>query len=256
MRPEVVSANQECLLDPPRKAYDADVDADTDANADADKENPLNREAPMNQNLIQFPICAPWRTKGSGSQWFAWDLLRSLQETQKSAFHQVCRNSFLGEHVTKHVRLESSIIPFTGSLNLFARCFIKVTICHVKQFWQQRENRWGIRLPKMETFAFVWLCIHGLCIPSPPLETIYMAKPGNEATCMNKWRNLPLNDEMRKRVVHFLALAFQLFLATRYSAENVNWEMLEFKGWRAQVDGQLGFSVLPLWGKKITIFSA
>lgn len=59
MRPEVVSANQECLLDPPRKAYDADVDADTDANADADKENPLNREAHMNQNLIQFPIYAP-----------------------------------------------------------------------------------------------------------------------------------------------------------------------------------------------------
>lgn len=56
-------------------------------------------------------------------------------------FHQACSNSLLGEHVTKHVRLESSIIPFTGSLNLLARCFIKVTICHVKQLWQQRENR-------------------------------------------------------------------------------------------------------------------
>lgn len=58
-------------------------------------------------------------------------------------FHRVCRYSLLGEHVTKHVRLESSIMPFTGSFHLLMCLFIKVTICHVKQLWQQREN--GLR---------------------------------------------------------------------------------------------------------------
>lgn len=55
-------------------------------------------------------------------------------------FRRICSYSLLGEHVRKHVRLESSIISFTRSLHLLTRRFIKVTICHVKQLWQQREN--------------------------------------------------------------------------------------------------------------------